>query len=58
MNHPQYIIRDTPYERTTTVNGKIVTRKHVTQHKTGKCYLTWRFDFTDVTIEITESEQL
>ena len=49
MNIQQYIIKDTPYERTTTVDGEIVTRKHVTEHKTGKCYLTWRFDFTDVT---------
>jgi len=37
------------YERTVSVSGDIVTRKHVTKHKTGEVYLTWHFDFSGCT---------
>lgn len=37
------------YPRTVSVDtdGMMVSRKHVTRHKTGDVYLTWSFDFTD-----------
>lgn len=49
MTSKLYIIDGESYERSVSVKDGIVTRKHVTEHKSGKVYLTWHFDFADVT---------
>lgn len=46
-----YVLDGETYPRTDTLEGDVMTCKHVTEHKTGKMYLTWKLDYTDVTRE-------
>ncbi len=47
-NQNVYVIDGESYERTVTIDHDVVTRHHVTAHKSGKCPMIWNFDFTDV----------
>lgn len=49
----QKAIKGETYNRSRTVDVDTlnVNVKHVTAHKSGDYYLTWNFDFTDVTQE-------
>lgn len=43
------VIDGNTYSRSVTIEGNVVTRNHVTEHKNGKYAGAWHFDFTDCT---------